>query len=66
MTEDDTFRILARPDIHEMVRLHWAWVKSITDEGKKFNSSWNITFMKSHGWTWLEFLRTKKSAGYPP
>ncbi len=64
-TEDDTFRILARPNIDKMVELHWEWKMKITDEGKPFNSSWNIPFMKYHGWTWMEFLRAKKDAGYP-
>ena len=65
MTEDETFRILARPNIDRMVELHFIWKRKITDEGMAFNSSWNISFMKHHGWTWTEFLRAKKDAGYP-
>lgn len=63
-TEDDTFRVLARPNIHQMVELHFAWKRKITDGGKDFNSMWNIPFMKHYGWTWMEFLRAKKDAGY--
>lgn len=63
-TEDDTFRVLARPNIHEMVELHITWKRSITDEGKTFNSMWNISFMKYHGWGWIEYLIAKKAAGY--
>jgi hypothetical protein len=63
-TEDDTFRILARPNIDKMVDLHFAWRKKIISEGNLFNSSWNIPFMKYHGWTWTEFLIAKRNAGY--
>lgn len=63
-TEDDTFRVLARPNIEQMVELHFHWKKKITDKDKIFNSSLNISFMKYYGWTWLEFLRAKKDAGY--
>lgn len=59
-TEDDTFRILARPNIDKMSELHFDWKRKITDEGKPFNNMWNIEFMKYHGWTWTEFLRAKK------
>lgn len=64
-TEDDTFRILARPNIHEMFELHIVWKRKFTDEGITFNSMWNIGFMKHYGWGWEEFLRAKKEAGYP-
>lgn len=50
-TEDDTFRILARPNIDKMVELHVMWKRKITDEGLTFNSSRNISFMKHHGWS---------------
>lgn len=64
-TEDDTFRILSRPSIHEMVVLHRDWKRKFTDEGKEFNTMWNISFMRSYGWDWTEFLIEKNKRGYP-
>ncbi len=63
-TEDDTFRILARPNIHKMVEMHNTWKIKVGKEHNVFNSMWNVSFMKYHGWTWVEFLREKKNAGY--
>jgi hypothetical protein len=60
MTEDDTFRVLARPGFDEMFRIHAAWWRNENSN----NRSLRITFMKSHGWTWLEFvLELKKRKG---
>ena len=63
-TEDDTFRILARPDIHKMVILHREWIQKERDRKGVYDSRKNITFCKHNGWQWIEFLREKKSAGY--
>lgn len=64
-TEDDTFRILARPNLDQMVELHaefvYGWRKK--HEGI-YPTILNISFMRQHGWTWPEFLRAKKAAGY--
>lgn len=65
-TEDDTFRVLARPDIHKMVVLHQDWQNG--EKHKSANGSYsslkNIEFAKYYGWTWIEFLKAKKIAGY--
>ncbi len=61
MTEDDTCRVLARPDIHEMVRLYNDYKKSRNVE---YSSLDNIRFAKYYGWGWLEFLTAKNAAGY--
>lgn len=64
MTEEDTVRILCRPDIHRMVELyqiHKIERYSVED----YSSLNNIKFAKKHGWNWLQFLREKKKAGYP-
>lgn len=63
-TEEDTFRVLARPDVHVMFNLHREWKRKLAEDGTDFNSMWNISFMKYHGWTWVEFLRAKNDAGY--
>lgn len=62
-TEDDTSRILARPDIHRMVELHREWQKKRYTAGV-YNTLGNIEFSKYYGWNWVEFLKAKKSAGY--
>ena len=65
MTEDDTFRVLARPDIHKMVviyrnnRLNWEKKNDTT-----YPSTQNIVICKHYGWGWIEFLVAKKNAGY--
>lgn len=63
MTEDDTFRILARPDIHKMYNLHKEWVQKHRKNGI-YDQQKNITFAKYYGWTWFEYLKAKKAAGY--
>jgi hypothetical protein len=63
-TEDDTFRVLARPNIHEMARMYAAWKKSEQAMGT-FNTLKNIGFMKYYGWRWSDFLRERSAAGYP-
>jgi len=52
MTEDDTFRRLARPGFDEMLRIHGQWWR---DEISR-DQSLRIPFMKLHGWTWFEFV----------
>lgn len=53
-TEDDTFRRLARPNFFEMNTIFRDW--SITHHNKIDR----ISFMKSYGWTWLEYLTTRR------
>lgn len=62
-TEDDTFRVLARPDIHEMYRLLSIHSRKWTDEGKLYPTPENIRFCKYYGWGWIEYLRAKRQAG---
>lgn len=52
MTEDDTFRRLARPNFDEMVRIHAAWWRNEISHDQALR----IPFMKSYGWTWFEFV----------
>jgi hypothetical protein len=63
-TEDDTFRILARPSIHEMVELHRKWKIKHSRKDGSYNTVHNLSFVKHYGWTWFEYLRAKKEAGY--
>jgi hypothetical protein len=61
MTEDDTFRILARPDIHEMVRLHAEYTKQWhANNSGTYPTTENIRFAKHYGWNWVEFLDVKR------
>jgi hypothetical protein len=64
VTEDDTFRILARPDIHKMVILHTEWSQKQRALKDPFDTRKNIEFVKHHGWGWIEFLNAKKEKGY--
>jgi hypothetical protein len=59
MTEDDTFRILARPSVHEMVRLDGQRTRM-----KPYCAISNIVWAKEHGWQWGEYQRARKAAGY--
>lgn len=63
-TEDDTFRILARPDIDKMVILHQECILEHRDASGTYDQQKNIVFSKYYGWTWIEFLKAKKEAGY--
>jgi len=63
-TEDDTFRILSRPSIHQMVSLHVEWKKKHQRRDGTYNSTHNLRFAKHYGWGWIEYLRAKKEAGY--
>ena len=60
MTEDDTFRVLARPGIHEMYALYISWWRSLPDK----NTMLRVSFCKSYDWTWFEFFTEAKRAGY--
>jgi hypothetical protein len=64
MTEDDTFRVLARPDIHKMVILHREWVQLHRGEDGTYDQQKNIKFARHYGWTWIEYLRARKEEGY--
>lgn len=63
LTEDDTFRILARPDIHAMVTLHRQWILAHR-KNHRYDQQHNIKFAKHYGWTWIEFIKARKEAGY--
>lgn len=63
-SEDDLFRVLARPDIEKMVILHADWIHSHRDCTGTYNQTKNIEFARYYGWTWIEFLKAKKEAGY--
>jgi hypothetical protein len=65
-TEDDTFRVLARPDIHTMVKLHQQYKVNCRrgQPDQPYPSTKNISFCKYYGWDWVEFLIAKKEAGY--
>lgn len=59
-TEDDTFRILARPPFEEMHDLHRAWKekwKSAHPWDVTYPSTLNMEFAKHYGWTWIEYQR---------
>lgn len=63
-TEDDTFRILARPDVHKMHQLHQDWKSMHTDSTGKYDQQKNVVFARYYGWTWIEYLTARKEAGY--
>lgn len=50
MTEDDTFRILSRPSLQEMIGHYKAWV----DDNFLMESPDKA--IEQHGWGWQEFL----------
>lgn len=63
-TEDDTFRILSRPSIQEMVRLY---NDTRDDKNRKtynleFVTMLNIKFINEHNWDWIEFLIAAQKA----
>jgi len=60
-TEDDTFRVLSRPGIHEMYRLYIEWYAA---QGHNYPTTMNIEFVRQYNWEWLEFLLAKNAAGY--
>jgi hypothetical protein len=60
VTEDDTFRMLARPGIHEMVDLYVKWERVHVVECSLERLAWS----KHYGWQWGELVRAAKRAGY--
>lgn len=58
-TEEDTFKRLARPTFEEMMALYQAQC-NIWDSNGNQDTSKRIPFMKSHGWTWFEFVMENK------
>lgn len=62
--EDDTFRVLARPDIEKMVELHREWVSARRSVNGVYDQQNNIKFAKYYGWTWIEYLKARREAGY--
>lgn len=52
MNEDDTFRILNRPNFSEIRDMYFAWKNSYSQ-----SSYQNINFMKYYGWSWAEYAR---------
>jgi hypothetical protein len=62
-TEDETFRILARPSFEKIWEMHNEWKNS---KKLPYPATDNVVFMKHHGWSWLEFLREQKARGLSP
>lgn len=60
-TEDDTFRILAKPCIHKMTAL---WVNETVLKKRRGRNLDLAAFCQKHGWDWSEFLKAKHEAGY--
>lgn len=58
-TEDDTFRILARPPFEKMADLHRAWKEEWkrTHPNDLYPTTLNVEFARHYGWTWLEYQR---------
>lgn len=58
MTEDDTFRVLARPSPQEMKELQYQWIADwCRRTGKdRYPSPENLNFAKHYGWEWSEYL----------
>jgi len=54
-TEDDTFRILARPNFDEMTRLF-----KLDSNMKPYA---RLAFAEKYGWTWGEYTRVCRSKG---
>lgn len=61
-TEDDTFRILSRPGIHEMVELYKEYKRGTYIPDEFYDTRKNIVFANRHGWDWVEFLVAAKQA----
>jgi hypothetical protein len=59
LTEDDTFRILARPPFDRMREIHRLW----KTQGHRVSYE-NVAFMRRHGWTWLEYVNERSDRGY--
>ena len=55
--EDDTFRILSRPSIYEMVGLY----KQFKLGRGVYDTRMNIVFVNKYGWDWVEFLTAAKA-----
>ena len=51
-TEDDTFRILARPDFSKIREMYFG--SNFQGTGRCLE---RIAFMKEYGWTWREFTQ---------
>jgi hypothetical protein len=66
VSEDDTYRILARPSFEDMASLLRAYRVSQYEEQGKYPTTENIRFCKQHGWGWIEFLQASKLAGRSP
>jgi len=63
MTEDDTFRVLARPSVEEMVKLHREHYREWCSNSEVYPASQCVIFAKHHGWGWLEYLIARKASG---
>ena len=65
-SEDDTFRILARPSFDKIREMHCDYKRSWrAAHGSNYPSTLNVSFMKHHGWTWLEFIKEQHYRGLP-
>ena len=63
-SEEDLIRILARPKIIEMNSLYDKWKLDVRECFDRYESIWNVKFMKYYGWGWREFLIERKRAGF--
>jgi len=61
MDEDDTFRILSRPSVHEMVMIDGRRPQRLRP---LYSSLDNIVWAAEYGWSWGEYQRARKAAGY--
>lgn len=55
-TEDDLFRVLARPKFEEMVQIYRVWWHAVIEK----DTTKRVAFMKKYGWTWFEFIHECK------
>ena len=64
-SQDDLFRILARPSFDEIREMHAEHKWKYREKHGEYPSTENIAFMKHHGWTWFEFLREQHNRKLP-
>lgn len=56
MTEDDTFRVLSRIPLKEVLELYKDWTLNWPDRGLPSDSEVD-EFFKTHGWSFLEVIK---------
>lgn len=63
LPEDETFRLLKKPDLHQMMRL-WDEFVRVTDSADLLKPSWphhKEKFFLGHSWTWEKFYEARKA-----